>query len=218
MTNEVFGSLVHHNGALLPQGYTSEMGYLPASDTSVVVLTNRPLGAGNEKPFAGALLRKATGAPERPPVEPSVVSRLGDSLFFLAQMFLAPWLLWLLYRDAWRPKTIDRQTYWVNYHASALIFGVLLCYYPTDPLHPSLWLWAVLVLAGAWRSRWWALPNWQRGQGVKAYLNLGLRCLGLLVLIFFLTEPLLGAFAVVCVFEWLMRLVPDRAPALSARG
>ncbi len=42
LSRDAFGKLIHHNGALMPYGFASQVGFLPSSGLSAVFLSNRP--------------------------------------------------------------------------------------------------------------------------------------------------------------------------------
>ncbi|MEO8181936.1 MAG: serine hydrolase domain-containing protein [Deltaproteobacteria bacterium] len=213
VTKQAIGKLIHHDGELAPYAYSSQVAYLPEHDLVAVVLANRALTAGHTLPFAGALLRKASGQEEKPPVADAQQARLTHSADVAENALLLPLTIWMLLRRVRRPERLDRQNWWLSYHIYAVLLGGALSAYRSSPLDPFLLCWAVLVLAGAYKSRWWLLPNWQRRPGLRPYLWLGLRASFLLVLLAFSLTHFLQVFAALCVAEAALWLV-----AASSRG
>ncbi|MET0409906.1 MAG: serine hydrolase domain-containing protein [Polyangiaceae bacterium] len=219
---DIFGQMIWHNGALLPHGYSSQLIYLPDHDVSMAVLSNLAQTSAQTQPFASALLRRMTGKPERPAGEPSVMRVTWDSTFFLAFVLVPLGLLVSFALFAWRRKQLDAQSWWLRYHANALLLAGLGFIYGVDLHTPLLWFWALLVLAGACKSRWWTLPMWQRRAGWRVNAMLGLRALWFLLLIMFIKPPVLWAFGVVIAGEALVivamayRAAKNRSQAIPA--
>jgi CubicO group peptidase (beta-lactamase class C family) len=198
------GTTLYHNGALAPNGYSSMLAYVPDRDLAVCVLTSLPLSVGQVQPFASALLRKAAGLAEKPRNDPGPLAKVAESSFF-ALMVLLPLLvtLWLL-RFVWRSSRLDAQSWWLSYHSNALVVVIPLFLFGAEARSPLLWLWASLVLAGAYKSRWWTLPTWRRGGGWKSHAGLFARTLWFLFLVPSISQPILWAIGVVIAGEALM--------------
>lgn len=198
---ESFGRMIWHNGAIGPNGYSSQLVYLPEHDVSVAILSNLPRTVSQTQSFAGALMRKATGSPDKPPGEPA--RPWGESSFFVLSVILPPTFAMLLLRLV-RREDLDAQSWWLAYHALALALAFVLFAYGVELTSSLLWLWALLVLAGAWRSRWWTRATWQRSAGWKVHLRLGLRLLFFSALALVIWRPVLWALGAVLVAEALL--------------
>jgi hypothetical protein len=182
------GKLIYHNGELAPHGVSSWAAYSPEQDLTAVVLANRPLDAGRSKELVGALLRKASGQPERPLTESAFELLLQASFSPSNAVILLPILvipacslfcLWMMFRRARRPEGFDRQNWWLSYHLYALCLGTCIpkAYWLLCPL------WGAVVLVGVYRSRFWQLPSLQAGPPARSRRGLVLRSLWLLVLL-----------------------------------
>lgn len=201
ITQSPIGKLIHHDGVLLPYGYSSQAAYLPAHDLSAVVISNRPPAAGRSLPLLSALLRKASDQPENPPTAPSWRLRLIDSTGVLENVLLISFTLWMLARRVLRPELLDRHNWWLSYHIHAVLLGGVLTAYKSSPLDPWLIAWGLALLAGLYQSRCWRLPKWQRGTGLRPYRGIVLRSLVLLLLLSFSMPQFLLAFAALCAAE-----------------
>ncbi|MEY2933840.1 MAG: hypothetical protein RL033_4589 [Pseudomonadota bacterium] len=186
------GKLIYHNGWIGSHGLSSWAAYLPEQDLTAVVLANRPLEAGRSQALVDALLRKASGQPEKPPTGSAFLLLLKSSgpmaLVALTQALvfgLAPLCillsLWMMLRRVRRPEGFDRQNWWLSYH----LYAVFLSTWIPEHLWPLLPVWGAVVLAGVYRSRFWQLPggllsNRHGGPATPPYRALVLRSLALL--------------------------------------
>jgi CubicO group peptidase (beta-lactamase class C family) len=218
----IFGRTLWHNGALSPHGYSSEAVYLPEHDLSVVVLSNRPPGASSTKQFAGALLRKATGKPEKEAIGPGVSGLVFESTQFLARVLMPLYLVVALAGLVFRRTTLDRQSWWLQYHANALTLAFVVFLNGVALDSPWVWSGAFLVLAGAYRRGWWAFEP-MKLRGAKMYLGLAVYVVWLLAMIYWARPAVLWAFGAVLTGEAVLlarvalRATPGRGQAAAAR-
>jgi hypothetical protein len=82
-------------------------------------------------------------------------------------------------------------------------------------------LWGSLILVGAFKSRWWTLPNWKRTGGSKSTAVLVLRSAWLLLQLYVAPQPIRWVFAVLVVaegafFAAVALQAPRRTPAAAA--
>lgn len=201
LKTERYGRTIWHNGAIGPNGYSSQLAYLPEHDLAVVVLSNLPRTVSRAQPFAAALLGKATGTGDVPPE--GAAHPWSESTLFVAQVFLPITFIGLMLRLVRREQHLDAQRWWLGYHMLALALALPLFIFGVELSAPSLWLWALLVFAGAAKARWWTRPTWQRA-GWKSYIGLGVRVLPFLLFILLLGRYVLWAFGAVIVAEALL--------------
>lgn len=201
VTREPFGLTIWHNGAIGPNGYSSQLVYMPEHDLSVAVLSNLPRTVSRAQALAEALLRKATGNAVEPP--PAASQPWSESTLVVVLLILPLVLMALMLRLVWRERALDAQSWWLSYHANALALGLTLFLFGIEQVTLLLWLWAVLVLAGAAKARWWTRATWQRS-GLQSYVRLGLRLLPFLLLIVLSRKLVLWAFGAVVVGEALL--------------
>lgn len=221
ITSSPVGKLIHHDGALVPYGYSSQTAYLPKHDLLAVVISNRPPSAGRSLPLTSALLRKASEQPDNPPTAASWQLRLVDSVGVVENVLIITLTLWMMLRRARRPELLDRQNWWLSYHLYAVLLGGVLTAYKSSPFDPWLMAWGPLVFAGVCQSRFWVLPSWQRRTGWRPYRGIVARALGLVLLLSFSMPHFLQAFAALCVAEaalwWgMQRRTAGRASAALA--
>jgi D-alanyl-D-alanine carboxypeptidase len=201
---EVFGPMIWHNGAIGPNGYSSQLVYLPEHDVSVAVLSNLPRAVSQSQSFAEALLLKATGSADKEPDEPA--RPWSESSLFVLSVLLPPTFASLMMRVVRRKSELDAQSWWLAYHSLALALSLCLFAFGVDLAAPLLWLWALLVLGGAYKARWWTRPTWQRNGGWKVQLKLALRLLLFLALVLVIWRPVLWLLGAVLVAEALVIL------------
>jgi CubicO group peptidase (beta-lactamase class C family) len=119
-----YGHRIAHNGALSPHGYSSFAGYVPETDTLVVVLQNQDLSINDPDNMALELLKIAHGDSSEGLADPvdTITKVLGA---FLGSLLVATssGLVVLLLLRALFPMA-KTQFKWCNYHLSSAWFGV----------------------------------------------------------------------------------------------
>lgn len=212
--DESYAKLLHHAGALAPLGVSNMLVFSPDTDTSAVVLTNRPLGAGHHQAFAAALVRKAVGAEDKAPERLGALALLAHSIFLLCIVLLLPYLAWRLV-EAVRSPQGNRLSWWFRYHGNALALLVPFVLFRSQPMQPAALVWIVLVLGGVWTTRNAPLPLAPEARPLRPWLALAGQVLLLGLLLLFLRLPtMLWPFAVLCLLEAGLWLALRRTPAL----
>jgi hypothetical protein len=202
ITKKPYGTLISHAGSHSPQSVSAMLLYVPEHDLSLAAASPRSYEDSGLKPLGEALLaRAADGADVPAPAAPGWSEVVISSTLALLQLAVLAYALrtsWLCY---FRRLRLDRLSWWLRYHTALL--AVLACMlrwrdYPFDPL---LVAWGVWCLAVAWASRWWVLPGWTRGRGVKKLVGLLARVLCFGVVLYFLPARYAGPAAAVLAVE-----------------
>jgi len=204
ITKKPFGTLISHAGSHSPQSVSAMLLYVPELDLSLAGGSNRSYEDSELKPLGEALLASAAhGSGVPAPRAPGGVEVLLSSQLALLQLAVVGYALytsWICYA---RRSRLDRVGWWLRYHTALLALLAYVLRWRDYPFDPLVVAWGTWCLAVAWASRWWVLPDWTRGPGVKKPVMLVGQGLLFAVVLYFLPFRYLGVAAAVLLVELL---------------
>jgi CubicO group peptidase (beta-lactamase class C family) len=200
ITKKPYGTLISHAGSHSPQSVSAVLLYVPELDLSLAGGAGRSYEDSGLKPLGEALLASAAHSPGVPPPNtPGWGTMLASSLLPLLQLGVVGYALYTSWLCYFRRARFDRLSWWLRYHSALLAVLAYALRWRDLPFDPLIVAWATGCVAIAWASRWWALPAWARGSGVRKPARLLGRASFLAVVLYFLPFRYLGVAVAVLV-------------------
>lgn len=209
ITRKPFGTLISHAGSHFPYSASALLQYVPEHDLSLAGGSNRSYEDSGMKPLAEALLASATSASAEAasrvpaPGAPGWQAMLLSSLLPLLQLAVLVYALYISWYCYARRAQQDWLSWWLRYHTALLAVLAYALRWRDYPFDPLIVLWGAWCLGGAWAARWWALPAWTRGRGLKKSSVLLGQGLSFAVVLYYLPFRYLGAALAVLAVELL---------------
>jgi hypothetical protein len=200
ITRKPFGTLISHAGSHSPQSVSAILAYVPELDLSLAGGANRSYEDSGLKALGEALLASAAQMPDVPaPSAPGWAEVLLSSLLALLQFAVVGYALYTSWICYFRRLRLARLSWWLRYHTALLAVLAYALRWRDHPFDPLVVAWGTWCLGVAWASRWWELPAWTRGSGLKTLSGLIGQMLAFTVVLYFLPFRYLGVALAVLV-------------------
>ena len=216
ITRKPFGTLISHAGSHSPQSVSALLQYVPELDLSLAGGSGRSYVDSGMKALGEALLASAAHEANVPaPRAPGWGEEVLASWALLLQLAVVGYALHTSWRGFARRARVERLSWWLRHHTALLAVLAYTLRYRDEPVDPLLFVWSAWCLGMACVSRWWAIPPWTRGTGVKKRFWLLAQVLAFAVVLYFVPRRYLAVAAAVLTAG----LVPVAVRSLrSARG